>query len=321
MSATTPLMPSLPRPFAVLLHDRANALLETLVALLDLRQRRQPRPPAVRLLAQRLELQLAAAELGAQRRPAAPRLRSRARAPRRPSSRGRRSPSAGAVSSSTSAASRSPAAVSSPVSAREPRRQIVAPLQRARPLRLAPGDAARAESPPATRPPRPAARARLPARARRASCSQRLLVVFALARLRRGVDVGQLARAISSMLAACAAARARSSVGLLRPASARATRSRRLGVVVRWRAACRAAPGSTARTARLSPPPARWSPRLTASRSASAAASLRFQRRRSAHRGSRARPPARRPRTSPRPGARGSAAPTTTGRGPCSSDL
>ena len=55
-----------PFPLAVLLHDGAHALLEALVAVLNLDQRSQARAAAVRLLAQRLELHLAARHLGPQ---------------------------------------------------------------------------------------------------------------------------------------------------------------------------------------------------------------------------------------------------------------
>ena len=173
---------------AVLLHDRANALLEALVTILNLCQRRQPRAPTVRLLAQRLQLQLAARKLTAQR--GQPRFVFG-----RPSARGV-DPGREAIDLVTQTPLLAdqrlqPFARCRLLSghARDPRRQIIAALHRAGALRLAAGDARARGRDVGLR------RFQLVAR-RRQHRAARLLqeglrLVFALARVGRAVDLRQ----------------------------------------------------------------------------------------------------------------------------------
>ena len=118
------------------------------------------------------------------------------------------------------------------------------------------------------------ARAPRASAARRTSCRRACCLVLALAPLGRRRRSRPAAPSISSMSAPrCDRARARSSVDLLARRPRPATSARSPPLVVRGALHARAAPCSTARTDRPWPSRARSPPRCTASRSASTAAS------------------------------------------------
>ena len=244
---------------AVLLHDRADALLKALVAILDLASATRvatagdapPRAaspaPARRATARRartarrascsVAAPRAAVDLHGQRR----RSRRAAPAPHRSGRRAARRPTPPRWRRPRRAPTDRPGAERRP-----PARPPVAPCSR----RAAEISACAASS----------SRRASASAARRSSCSARLRLVIALARVGGRVDLGQpVARSPRCWRPGRRPARAapRSPCGLRRPGpSARSPRRRGAR-----RAACRAAPCSTARTARLSPTPTPSPPR------------------------------------------------------------
>ena len=144
MSATTPRMPDCaPGAFALapLLHDGADALLKALVAILDLDQRPQARAAPVRLLAQGLELHLAAARGGAQLRAGAPPRCAAAPPPRRAAPAASPGWCAAPRPPPTAPRCARPTPTSSVAMAAIRPREILAPRRRRRPLGLVARDA------------------------------------------------------------------------------------------------------------------------------------------------------------------------------------